>query len=39
MDDARSRFVVVDGIRTHYWELGEGDPLVLLHAGGFGENA
>lgn len=29
----------VDDIRTHYWEAGEGDPLVLLHAGGYGENA
>ena len=39
MDDARSRFVIVDGIRTHYWEAGEGPVLVLLHAGGYGENA
>ena len=36
---AQSRFVNVDDIRTHYWEAGEGDPLVLLHAGGYGENA
>jgi pimeloyl-ACP methyl ester carboxylesterase len=41
-----SRFVVVDGIRTHYWESGptgpvdvERPPAVLLHAGGYGENA
>lgn len=34
-----SRFVVVDGIRTHYWEAGTGSPVVLLHAGGYGENA
>lgn len=34
-----SRFVVVDGIRTHYWECGDGRPVVLLHAGGYGENA
>lgn len=34
-----SRFVQVDGIRTHHWEAGDGRPLVLLHAGGYGENA
>lgn len=37
--EVRSRHVVVDGIRTHYWEAGDGPPLVLLHAGGYGENA
>jgi len=39
MSDIRSRFVMVDGIRTHYLEAGDGPTLVLLHAGGFGENA
>jgi len=34
-----SRFVEVDGIRTHYLEAGSGPTVVLLHAGGFGENA
>ena len=38
-DIAASRYVVVDGIRTHYWEAGDGLPVVLLHAGGYGENA
>jgi len=38
-DIATSRYVVVDGIRTHYWEAGDGLPIVLLHAGGYGENA
>ena len=38
-DIASSRHVVVDGIRTHYWEAGDGLPVVLLHAGGYGENA
>lgn len=33
---AKSRFVQVDGIRTHYFESGEGFPLVLLHSGEFG---
>ena len=31
--DVRSRFVVVDGIRTHYLEAGDGFPVVLLHSG------
>jgi pimeloyl-ACP methyl ester carboxylesterase len=34
-----SRFVMVDGIRTHFWEAGDGPTVVLLHAGGYGENA
>ncbi|AOF93805.1 alpha/beta hydrolase [Sinorhizobium sp. RAC02] len=32
----RSRFVSVDGIRTHYLEAGEGPVVVLLHSGEFG---
>jgi pimeloyl-ACP methyl ester carboxylesterase len=31
-----SRFVVVDGIRTHYLDAGDGPPLVLVHGGEFG---
>ena len=31
-----SRFVLADGIRTHYLEGGSGPPLVLLHSGEFG---
>ncbi len=38
-DHIASRFVVVDGIRTHYWESGDGPAVVMLHAGGYGENA
>lgn len=34
--ESRSRFVTVDGIRTHYLEAGEGPPLVLLHSGEYG---
>ncbi len=34
-----SRYVMVDGIRTHYLDAGDGPTIVLLHAGGFGENA
>lgn len=32
----KSRFVQVDGIRTHYFEEGEGRPILLLHSGEFG---
>lgn len=40
MDGIRSRYVMVDGIRTHYLEAGDGsETVVLLHAGGFGEDA
>ena len=36
MSEIRSRFVDVDGIRTHYLEAGEGPVVVLLHSGEFG---
>lgn len=38
-DPIRDRYVVADGIRTHYLEAGEGDPVVLLHSGEFGGRA
>ncbi|WP_099024897.1 alpha/beta fold hydrolase [Mycolicibacterium palauense] len=31
--------ITVDGLRTHYLELGRGAPVVLLHAGDFGASA
>ena len=36
MSQIRSRFIDVDGIRTHYLEAGEGPVVVLLHSGEFG---
>ena len=36
MPDPASRFVEVDGVRTHYFEAGDGHPVVLLHSGEFG---
>ncbi len=36
MPEIRSRFVDVDGIRTHYLEAGEGPTVVALHSGEFG---
>jgi 2-hydroxymuconate-semialdehyde hydrolase len=38
-ESVRSRFLVVDGIRTHYLEAGAGFPVVLLHSGEYGANA
>ncbi len=32
------KFVDVDGIRTRYFDEGEGEPLVLFHGGHFGAN-
>jgi pimeloyl-ACP methyl ester carboxylesterase len=34
--DALSRYVLVDGIRTHYLEAGDGPTVVLLHDGSYG---
>ena len=33
---AQSKYAMIDGIRTHYLEAGEGPHLILLHAGEFG---
>ncbi len=33
---ANAKFVDVDGIRTRYFEKGDGEPLVLVHGGHFG---
>ena len=31
-----SKYVVANGIRTHYLEEGSGEPVILLHGGGAG---
>jgi 2-hydroxymuconate-semialdehyde hydrolase len=36
MAEIRDRTVEVEGMRTHYLEAGDGQPLVLLHSGEFG---
>jgi pimeloyl-ACP methyl ester carboxylesterase len=36
LDQAKIRFVDVDGIRTRYYEGGVGEPLILLHGGHVG---
>ncbi len=37
--EAASRYVVIDGIRTHYLEAGDGPTLLLLHGGAPGDCA
>lgn len=40
MNEVRNRDVLVDGIRTRYYEAGDGErTVVLLHAGSFGEDS
>lgn len=40
MGEIRSRHILVDGIRTHYLEAGDGEEtIVLLHGGAYGEDA
>ncbi|SDC47782.1 alpha/beta fold hydrolase [Paraburkholderia lycopersici] len=34
-----SKTVVADGVETHYFELGEGQPLILIHGGGPGADS
>ncbi|WP_180953979.1 alpha/beta fold hydrolase [Bacillus sp. M6-12] len=36
MGNVKSSYVMVNGVKTHYLEAGEGEPLVLLHGGEFG---
>ncbi len=36
MASVHSRYVMVDGIRTHYLEGGDGPAVVFLHSGEFG---
>ena len=35
----RAQFTNVNGVRTRYYEMGEGDPLVLVHGGGWSGHA
>ncbi|MEB3980799.1 alpha/beta hydrolase [Mycobacterium sp. 663a-19] len=36
---ADERFIQADLVRTHYWESGTGEPLLLIHGGGAGADA
>ena len=36
MDFSKAQFVDVDGIRTRYFDAGEGETIVLFHGGNFG---
>jgi pimeloyl-ACP methyl ester carboxylesterase len=39
VEQATGRFVVADGIRIHYGDVGSGEPVVLLHGAGPGATA
>lgn len=39
IDGCKNLFVDVDGIATHYYEAGSGEPLILIHGGGAGADA
>lgn len=34
--DYEGKFVEFDGIKAHYYDIGEGDPVIFLHGGGPG---
>jgi 2-hydroxy-6-oxo-6-(2'-aminophenyl)hexa-2,4-dienoate hydrolase len=36
---SQSKFIDAAGIKTHYFEAGSGDPVMLLHGGGAGADA
>jgi pimeloyl-ACP methyl ester carboxylesterase len=39
LHEIRSRFVMANGVRTHYWESGNGGPMIVaLHGGGAGSS-
>jgi len=39
IDGCKNLYVDVNGLSTHYYEAGSGDPLVLIHGGGAGADA
>lgn len=39
MTPLEGRYLTIDGLRTHYLEAGEGEPVVLIHSGEFGASA
>lgn len=39
IEGALSQFINVNGVSTHYYEAGSGEPLILLHGGGAGADA
>ncbi|AGT33880.1 HOPDA dehydrolase (plasmid) [Geobacillus genomosp. 3] len=38
-EQIQEKYVDVDGIKTHYWEVGNGEPVIFLHGGGAGADA
>lgn len=39
IEGALSQFIDVNGVSTHYYEAGSGEPLILIHGGGAGADA
>lgn len=35
----QENYIDVNGLKTHYWEIGSGEPVVLIHGGGAGADA
>lgn len=36
IDEADAKFITIDGIRTRYYEFGDGQPVLLVHGGNAG---
>lgn len=36
VDGLSAKFITVDGVKTRYYDYGQGEPLVLVHGGGLG---
>ncbi|PWA11967.1 alpha/beta hydrolase [Pueribacillus theae] len=39
MNTIQEKYIDTNGLTTHYWEVGEGEPLILIHGGGAGADA
>ncbi|BCJ85210.1 alpha/beta fold hydrolase [Effusibacillus dendaii] len=39
MGELQEKYLNTNGIATHYWEIGSGEAMILLHGGGAGADA
>ncbi len=39
MQKIQEKYVSVGGVKTHYWEVGNGEPVIFIHGGGAGAEA
>jgi 2-hydroxy-6-oxo-6-(2'-aminophenyl)hexa-2,4-dienoate hydrolase len=39
IEGTKNQFIDVNGVSTHYYEAGSGEPLILIHGGGAGADA